>query len=97
MLSEKEVAIIYETLLSSPGMNDLVKLDIKTSRKNVLLLAKIIERGMLVKKGESVEGLLSVSGENALAELQKISSDLLERSGLSAMNEKLQSLQSGGK
>lgn len=94
MLSEKEVTIIYETLLSSPGMIDLVKLDMRMPRKNVLLLVKVIEKGMLVKKGEATDPLLQVAGEQALQELQRIAGDLLVKSGLSEMNEKLQGLQS---
>ncbi len=47
MLSAKDVAMIYETLLSSPGMNDAVRIDVKLLRKNVLLLVKVIELGSL--------------------------------------------------
>lgn len=97
MLSDKDVSLVYETLLSSPGMNDMVKMDVRIQRKNVLLLAKVIEKGMQVKKGESEDGLSQAVGENALTELQRIMSELLEKSGLSEMNMKLQSLQPGGK
>ena len=75
MLSTKDVAMIYETLLSSPGMNDAVRIDVKLPRKNVLLLAKVIELGLSLKdqtpKGdllhsvniETVEELRSITGE----------------------------------
>ena len=49
MLSTKDVAMIYETLLSSPGMNDAVRIDVKLPRKNVLLLTKVIELGLSLK------------------------------------------------
>ena len=49
MLSKTDVAKIYETVLSIPGMNDNVKISFSISRKNVLLLSKIIERGLSVK------------------------------------------------
>ena len=50
MLSVKEVAVVYETLLSSPGMNDTVRIALSVSRKNVLLLAKVVEMGMTMKE-----------------------------------------------
>lgn len=93
MLSEKDVTMIYETLLSSPGMGDIVKLDLKLPRKNVLLLVKLIERGMNVTKGEATDPLLQVCGENALQELQRISSDVLVKVGLQEMSEKMKELQ----
>ena len=50
MLTTKDVAMIYETLLSSPGMNDAVRIDVKLPRKNVLLLVKVIELGLSLKE-----------------------------------------------
>lgn len=93
MLSEKEVALVFETLISSPGMNEVVKLDLRLPRKNVLLLVKVIEKGLLLKKGEAREGLLEVAGTVMLDELQGIGMDLLQKAGLSDMNEKLNALQ----
>jgi len=49
MLAKTDVTRIYETVLSIPGMNDHVKISLSLSRKNVLLLSKIIERGLLLK------------------------------------------------
>lgn len=97
MLSEKEIALLYETLLSAPGMNDVVKLDLRLSRKNVLLLAKVIEKGLQVKPGEALEGLVRAAGEGSLESLQQISMELLAKAGLSDMHSKLHSLQPPGK
>lgn len=97
MLSEKEVALLYETLLSAPGMNDVVKLGLRIHRKNVLLLVKVIERGLQTKQGEALEGLLQAAGEGSQEALQQISSELLQKAGLSDMSNKLCSLQPPGK
>ena len=35
MLSTKDIAIIYETLLTSPGMNDSVKFDVRMPPKKM--------------------------------------------------------------
>lgn len=97
MLSEKEVLLFYETLLCAPGMNDVVKLDLRIPRKNVLLLVKVIELGLQKKPGEPVEGLVRAAGKDSLEALQQIGSELLHKAGLSDMNDKLQTLQPAAK
>lgn len=97
MLSEKEVSLLYETLLSAPGMNEVVKLDLRIPRKSVLLLAKVIEKGLQAKAGEPVESLVKAAGKDSLEALQQIGTELLQKAGLSEMNEKLHSLQPQGK
>ena len=46
MPPKTEIAKVYETLLSIPGMNEKIKIDLRIARKNVLFLSKIIERGL---------------------------------------------------
>lgn len=74
-------------------MNEVVKMDLRVPRKNVLLLAKVIEKGLQVKKGERMEGLLQAASANVPEELQQIVIDLLQKAGLLEMNEKLNTLQ----
>lgn len=93
MLNEKEVALLYETLLSAPGMNDMVKLDLRLPRKNVLLLAEVIEKGLQTKPDEALDGLVRAAGEGSQEALQQISSELLSKAGLSDMHNKLHTLQ----
>jgi hypothetical protein len=50
MLAKTDIARIYETVLSIPGMNENVKIVLSISRKNTLLLSKAIERGFWVYK-----------------------------------------------
>ncbi|GAB3427974.1 hypothetical protein [Niabella aquatica] len=97
MLSEKEVALLYETIMSAPGMNDAVKLDLRIPRKNVLLLVKVIEKGLQIKPGDSLDGLVRASGEGSIESLQQISMELLQKAGLSDMAGKLHTLQPPGK
>ena len=92
MLSAKDVTIVYETLLTSPGMCDAVKISLNVPRKNVLLLAKVIELGLLMKD-DAQAGLLNSMSKESLGELSNISSDLLQKSGLTDMYEKLNSFQ----
>ncbi|HMR82571.1 MAG TPA: hypothetical protein PKE30_05550 [Niabella sp.] len=93
MLSEKEVALLYETIMSAPGMNDSVKLDLRIPRKNVLLLVKVMEKGLQTKPGDALEGLMRAAGENSQESVQQISVELLQKAGLSDMAGKLYTLQ----
>jgi hypothetical protein len=97
MLNEKEVMLICETLLSSPGMSDTVKIDLRLTRKQVLLLARIIEKGVQGKQSEQADSLTKAVGSGAMEELQKVIADLLQKAGLAEMNEKLNVLQSNAK
>ncbi|MEI9943941.1 MAG: hypothetical protein WDN26_06920 [Chitinophagaceae bacterium] len=90
MLAKNEVAKIYETVMSTPGMSDEVKVNLKTSRRNLLLLNKAIERGVHGKEDDKVN-VLEIVSKDVLHEISKISADLLERSGLAEINEKLKS------
>ncbi|MEJ7678735.1 MAG: hypothetical protein WKG06_12930 [Segetibacter sp.] len=49
MLTTTDVAKVYDTILSIPGMNETVKIDMRISRKNVLLLNSVIKRGLSAK------------------------------------------------
>ncbi len=52
MLTTNDVARVYDTIMSIPGMNEPVKIDIKISRKNVLLLNSVIKRGLTSKEDD---------------------------------------------
>ena len=92
MLTSKDVAIVYETLLTSPGMNDAVKISLNIPRKNVLLLTKMLEVGMAAKDDIGQSSLFSTVNNESLEELRAISSDLLSKAGLSDLYERLNSL-----
>jgi hypothetical protein len=93
MLNVKDAAIVYETLLASPGMNDEVKITLRIPRKNVLFLSKIIELGLSVKD-QNEHGLFSPVNGDATEDLRLISNEVLNKAGLTEMYEKLTSLQS---
>lgn len=69
-----------------------MKMDLRMLRKNVQLLAKMIEKGPQTKEGEAVDGLMRAAGEGSLEALQKADAELLEKAGLSEMNTRLSSL-----
>lgn len=94
MLSEKDTALIYETILASPGMSDEVKVPLKILRKNVLVLTKVIELGLMAKNASEPDGIFKVVNNATLEEVKGIALDILAKSGLTEMYEKLNSLKS---
>lgn len=93
MLSTKDVAVVYETLLSSPGMNDAVKISFSIPRKNVLLLSKVIGAGLSLKDGGEQNGLLGIMDAEMENQLRLLTDELLNKAGLTEMNEKMNSIQ----
>ncbi len=94
MLTTNDVAKVYDTILSIPGMNETVKIDMKISRKNVLLLNSVIKRGLSSKDDDKSSNLLETIPEETLHELENIADDYLTKAGLTELSEKLKALSS---
>jgi hypothetical protein len=91
MLTTNEVGQVFDTILSSPGMNDAVRIDLRISRKNVLLLTHVIEQG-LNEKGDIKGSMFASAPEEARKELKDLSNDFLQKAGLVELSEKLKAL-----
>lgn len=89
MSTTNTIAKVFETVLSIPGMNDNVKVQLSIPRKNVLLLSKVIERGLAGKDAMSDDDILDIAPKETMEELHAISNELLKKAGLIEMNEKL--------
>ena len=90
MIAKSDLAKLYETLLTIPGMNNQVKIDLKIPLKTALLLSKIIERGLLGKDTEdSSNQILDMLSPEMTKELMEIPKEILQRTGLIEMNEKI--------
>ena len=90
MITKNEIAKVFDTVLSIPGMGEVVKIDLKISRKNVLLLSHIINQGMELEKDPL--SLLGSISEEGLQELKNVSQECLQKAGLVELNLKLLSL-----
>ncbi|HEY1193908.1 hypothetical protein [Flavobacterium sp.] len=90
MITKNDVAKVFDTVLSIPGMSEMVKIDLKISRKNVLLLSHFIEQGLLLEKDDS--NLMGIVSEESLKDMKNISEECLQKASLVELNEKLQSL-----
>lgn len=94
MLTTSDVAKVYDTILSIPGMNETVKMDIRISRKNVLLLHSVIKRGLTAKDDDKSVNLLANIPTETVQELNALADDCLTKAGLTELSEKLNSLSS---
>ena len=90
MISKSDVIKLHETILSMPGMNEKVKMDFKISLRSVFILSKVIDRGLSIKEVDgSVFNILDLISPDLNAELLNIPGEILEKAGLTEMNEKL--------
>jgi hypothetical protein len=85
MLSAKDVVVVFETLLASPGMGDAVKVSVNQPRKLILLLVKVIDSGLKNRE----DGLLAGMDESTADAIKSISDELLKKAGLTELNEKI--------
>lgn len=61
MATTNTIAKVFETVLSIAGMNDNVKIQLSLSRKNVLLISKVIEHGLAAKDGMGDDNILGIT------------------------------------
>ncbi|WP_410220763.1 hypothetical protein [Pedobacter sp.] len=92
-MNVNDVAKVFDTILSIPGMGEAVKIDLRMSRKNVLLLNQVIELG-IAAKAEDKTGLLDSLSHGDLEELKTLANDCLSKAGLNELSEKLKLLAS---
>lgn len=92
-MTTSEVAKVYETVLSIPGMNECVKIDFKINRKAILLLHSVVENGLNAKEGETAE-LLKLLPEETVEELRDFNDECLKKAGLTELSEKMKGLHS---
>lgn len=78
-------------MLSAPGMDVEVKVDLRINRKTALFLVNVIEKG-LNKKGDPGYDLLSLSPVVSREELADIAKGILDKAGLAEMNGKLKAI-----
>lgn len=82
---------VYGTLLCSPGMNEAVKIDVKMSRKTVLLLNSVVVSS-LGKDDETAQELLKLVPPEDVEELKLFAEECLKKAGLKELSEKMKAL-----
>lgn len=94
-MEQKELASVLETLLSVPGMGEMVKVDAKLPRKSVLLLAHVIEKGLQAKKDEKGSAWSEAVGGDQFDQIRQFSQEALDKAQLGELHEKLKKYQLG--
>ena len=90
--TKEEKAKVFEMVLSSPGMAENCKLGFKMSRQNVLVLARLIENGILEAKNGFEDDVLGVLPAESTAEFKVILEEILKKAGIADFYQKLKSL-----
>jgi len=83
---------IFETILSSPGMQENCKIVLNPTRQTILVLARLIENGFEKKDENARDEILSFLPEPSLTELKNISAELLKKGGLVEFYEHMKQL-----
>lgn len=91
-MNAKELASVYDTIMSIPGMNDQIKIDLKISRRNVLLLTQAIKRALSIPDVDGNPDLIEIASNESKEELLALSADCLQKSGLVELNDRLAKL-----
>lgn len=91
-MTTNDVAKVFDTILSTPGMNEMMKIDLRISRKNVLLLDHLIESGLNTPDDEKSSILISAIPEENLKDLRQLAEDCLQKAGLTELREKMMNI-----
>ena len=83
---------IFETVLSSPGMQETCRIVLNPTRQTILVLARLIENGLENKEGKERDEMISFLPEGSLNDLKKIAEELLHKGGLVNFYEHLKQL-----
>ncbi|HEY8690518.1 MAG TPA: hypothetical protein VIM07_14880, partial [Chitinophagaceae bacterium] len=76
--TSKEKSKIFETVLSSPGMNEKCKINLMISRQNILLLSRLIEACLLSDKKNFDDEIISALPKESLEEFRGIHEEILK-------------------
>lgn len=83
---------VFETILSSPGMQENCKIVLNPTRQTIVVLARLIENGFEKKDENERDEILSFLPEPSLIELKNITEELLRKGGLVEFYEHMKQL-----
>ena len=91
-VANKEKSKIFETVLSSPGMNGNCKINLVISRQNILLLSRLIEAGLLTKEQHFEDEIINALTKESAEEFKTIHEEILKKGDLTEFYQKLKSI-----
>ncbi|MDN3548796.1 hypothetical protein [Mucilaginibacter aquaedulcis] len=90
MATTNVLGTVYETLLCSPGMNEVVKIEVKMDRKAILLLNSVIEAG--THPNAESQQLLNLVPADSVTKLKEFADECLSKAGLKELSDKMKQL-----
>ncbi len=87
-----EKSKIFETVLSSPGMNEKCKIVLMLSRQNIILLSRLIEGGLMDNKNGFDDEIIDALPKEFLDELKMIHEGILKKGDLTDFYQRLKLL-----
>ena len=90
--SSKEKSKIFETVLSSPGMNEKCKIVLMLSRQNILLLSRLIEAGLLTDEQAFEDEIIAALPKESLEEFKTIHEEILRKAELTEFYQRIKQL-----
>lgn len=87
-MEKSELKAVYEISFAVPSMADQVNVKSQMSGKHLLLLVQVLQAG-LSKEIARLESLLGIMSKDEIEELQKVSTEFLQKAGLTELNERL--------
>lgn len=88
----KEKARIFETILSSPGMNEKCKLSLVVSRQSLLLLCRLMEAGLLTKELPITDDFLQSLPSDNIEEIKALQEEMLRKAGLADFYQRMKTI-----
>jgi len=92
-VNKNEKTMIFETILSGPGMEELVKVALPLSRKNILVLCRMIEQELVANHETPSERFFGIFGTEVCEEFEALHKSILNKAGLENFYAKLKSLE----
>jgi hypothetical protein len=87
-----EKSKIFQTVLSSPGMNEKCKINLMISRQNIVLLGRLIEAGLLSDENHFDDEIIAALPEDSLKEFKTIHEGILRKGELTDFYDRLKLL-----
>ena len=90
--ASREKLKIFETVLSSPGMNEKCKIVLTISRQNILVLGRLIEAGFIAENSSFKDEIMAALSKESLDEFKTIHEEILRKGELTDFYQRLKAL-----
>ena len=83
---------MFETILTSPGMNEKCKIVLHVSRQNVILLSRVMDKGFLTDKKVLDDEIIAAFPGGSFDDLKTVYDEILKKADLTEFYERLKTL-----